>query len=93
MKFEGLSLLMLNADYTGAHAVTESKAISSTINNAIAHLIYSRGNVDRWLTQHLISPSNVPGKSSTNILDRTILDSVAAPSNRHNHLPLADEKL
>ncbi|WP_143065097.1 hypothetical protein [Mucilaginibacter gossypiicola] len=71
MKFEGLSLLMLNADYTGANAVTESRAMSYMISNAIAHLIYSRGNVDHWLTQHLISPSNVPGKSSAKILDRT----------------------
>jgi hypothetical protein len=94
MKFEGLSLLMLNADDTGAaNAVTESGAISHMISNVIAHPIYSQGNVNRWLIQHLIFPSNVPGKSSPKILDRTILDSVAAASNRHTHLPLADKKL
>lgn len=94
MKIEDLSLLMLNAVNTGvANAVAESRAISPLISKADAYRIYGRSNVDRWLTEQLISHFPVPGISSKKFLDRTKLDSVAAGSNRHTYLPVADRKL
>jgi hypothetical protein len=94
MKIEDLSLLMLNAVNTGvANAVAESRAINPLISKADAYRIYGRSNVDRWLTEQLISHLTVPGISSKKFLDRTKLDSVAASSNRHTYLPVADRKL
>lgn len=94
MKIEDLSLLMHNAVQAGvAKAVAESGAISPVISKADAYRIYGRSNVDRWLTEHLISPLNTPGKGSKRFLDRIKLDGVAAASNRHTYLPVADRKL
>lgn len=94
MKIEDLSLLMLNAVNTGvATAVAESGAISSFTSKADAYRLYGQSNVDRWLTEQLIAPLTVPGKSSKKFLDRTKLDSVAAAINRHSYLPVADRKL
>jgi len=94
MKIEDLSLLMHNAVNAGvAKAVAESGAISPVISKADAYRIYGRSNVDRWLTEHLITPLTTPGKGSKRFLDRTKLDGVAAASNRHTYLPVADRKL
>ncbi|NOW95979.1 hypothetical protein [Mucilaginibacter sp. SG564] len=95
MKIEDLSLSMLNAVNTGvANAVAESGVTSSFISKADAYRLYSRSNIDRWLNEQLIAPLTVPGNSSKRkFLERTKLDSVAAASNRHTYLPVADRKL
>ncbi|SHM93142.1 hypothetical protein [Mucilaginibacter sp. OK098] len=94
MEIEDLSLLMLNAVNSGvAKAVAESGVITPFISKADAYRIYGRSNVDRWLTEHLIAPLSAPGKGSKRFLDRIKLDCVAAASNRHTYLPVADRKL
>ena len=94
MNIEEISLLMLNAVNTGvANAVAGNRVISPVISKADAYRIYGRSNVDRWLTEHLITPLTTPRKGSKRFLDRTKLDGIAATSNRHTYLPVADRKL
>jgi hypothetical protein len=83
MKIEDFSLLMLNAVNVGvAKAIAESGVISPLISNADAYRIYVRSNVDRWLTEHQITPLSAPRKGSKRFLDRTKLNGIAATSSK-----------
>ena len=94
MKIEEISLLILHAVRSGvARAVAGHGVTTIRISRGEAYRIYSWSNVDRWLTERLISLLTETGNSSKNFLDRTILESIAASSNRHIYLPVADRKL
>lgn len=91
MKIEEITQLILQAVNAGvAKAVAESRAISPYISQAEAYRKYGRNNVDRWSAERLILPSIKPGAGFKKLFDRTQLESVAATSNRHTYLPVAD---
>jgi hypothetical protein len=94
MKIEDISQLMKNAILRGvAKAVPDHGVISPAISKADAYRLYGRSNVDRWLAEGLIKLSFTPGNTSKRFMDRNKLDSVAAASNRHTYLQVADRKL
>ncbi|QXV63656.1 hypothetical protein INP83_11070 [Mucilaginibacter sp. 21P] len=94
MNIEEISFLMQHAVHRGsAKAVDQCGAITALVSKAEAYRIYGRSNVDRWLKEGLISPMKKPGEKSKLFLDRKKLAGIAAASNRHTYLPVADRKL
>lgn len=91
MKLKDLVILLKNAAEQGtSNALAESGQLQDQISKAEAYRLYGRGNVDRWISEGLISLSVRKGKISLKYLDREKLEAVAASSNRITYLPVAE---
>lgn len=91
MKLKDLVHLLKNAAEQGAsNALTESGQLQEQLTKAEAYRLYGRGNVDRWISEGLISPTTSKGNRSRKCLDRKTLEAVAASSNRITYLPAAE---
>lgn len=91
MKLKDLVILLKSAAEQGtSNALDESGQLKDQINKAEAYRLYGRGNVDRWMSEGLISLSVGKGKISLKYLDREKLEAVAASSNRITYLPVAE---
>lgn len=91
MKLKDLVILLKNAVEQGtSNALAESGQLQDQIGKAEAYRLYGRGNVDRWISEGLISLSVRKGKISLKYLDREKLEAVAASSNRITYLSVAE---
>jgi hypothetical protein len=91
MKLKDLVHLLKNAAEQGsANALEESGQLQDQLTKAEAYRLYGRGNVDRWISEGLISPTTPKGKISRKYLARTKLEAVAASSNRITYMPAAE---
>lgn len=91
MKLKDLVHLLKNAAEQGAaNALAQSGQLQAQLTKAEAYRLYGRGNVDRWISEGLISPVTTKGDHSRKCLDRNILEAVAASSNRITYLPAAE---
>ncbi|KAA8476864.1 hypothetical protein BDE36_1282 [Arcticibacter tournemirensis] len=91
MKLKDLVHLLKNAAEQGAsNALAESGQLQDQLTKAEAYRLYGRGNVDRWISEGLISPATPKGDHSRKCLDRNKLEAVAASSNRITYLPAAE---
>lgn len=91
MKLKDLVILLKNAAEQGtSNALAESGQLQDQMSKAEAYRLYGRGNVDRWISEGLISLSVRKGKISLKYLDREKLEAVAASSNRITYLPVAE---
>lgn len=93
MKVKELSEMMQMAINIGVtKAVTASGVIAPQITKSDAYRTYGRAIVNRWIAEGLLCPSFFPGTTKS-FFDRTKLERIAASSNRHTYLPVADRKL
>lgn len=91
MKLKDLVHLLKNATEQGASkALAESGQLQDQLTKAEAYRLYGRGNVDRWISESLISATSSKGEISRKCLDRKQLEAVAASSNRITYLPVAE---
>lgn len=91
MKLKDLVHLLKNAAEQGtSNALAESGQLQDQLSKAEAYRLYGRGNVDRWISEGLISPTITKGESSRKCLNRKKLEAVAASSNRITYLPVAE---
>lgn len=91
MKLKELVNLLKNATEQGAtNALVESGQLQDQLSKAEAYRFFGRGNVDRWISEGLISPTACNGRSSRKCLDRKKLETIAASSNRITYLPVAE---
>lgn len=91
MKLKELVNLLKNATEQGAtNALSESGQLQVQLSKAEAYRLFGRGNVDRWISEGLISPISCTKKSSRQCLDRIKLETIAASSNRITYLPVAE---
>lgn len=91
MKLKDLVHLLKNAAEQGTStALAESGQLQDQLTKAEAYRLYGRGNVDRWISENLISPDPPKGSHSRKCLDRNKLEAVAASSNRITYLPAAE---
>jgi hypothetical protein len=90
MKLKELFNLLKNATEQGTNnALAESGYFQDQLSKADAYRLFGRGNVDRWISEGLISPSETKTNSRT-CLDRKKLEAIAANSNRTTYLPVAE---
>ncbi|MGE6221160.1 hypothetical protein ACQKCH_15135 [Nubsella zeaxanthinifaciens] len=91
MKLKDLFLLLKDATLEGAgKALAESGQLKEQLCKAEAYRLFGRCNVDRWISEGLISPTNCNERASRKYLDRNKLEAVAATSNRTTYLPVAE---
>ncbi len=91
MKLKDLFTLLKNAAEQGAKkALSESGQLQEQLSKAEAYRLFGRGNVDRWITEGLISPVICKERPSRKYLDRNRLEAIAASSNRITYLPVAE---
>ena len=93
MKLKDFSHLLFNAIHEGvSKALMETSGLPLYISKADAYRTYGRSNVDRWVTEGLITPTTDRNKDSKNFIDRLKLDKVAASCNRITYLPVAERQ-
>lgn len=91
MKQRELPDLFVTATLQGvANALAETGFLSGHITKAQAYRIYGRSDVDRWISEGLLSLVRVQGQVSKKCIDRIQLDRIAASSNRISYLPVAE---
>lgn len=91
MKLKELSSLLKTAVTAGADkALAATRPLKDRLTKADAYRLYGRYNVDRWLSEGLITLSSVYPSISKKTLDRKKLESIAESSNRVTYLPVAD---
>lgn len=93
MKLKEFTHILLSSALTGAgKAIAVNGGLPAHICKAEAYRLYGRSDVDRWIAEGLIVPAATAGKASKKLLDRTILERVAASSNSITYQPVADRK-
>jgi hypothetical protein len=91
MKLKDLVHLLKNAAEQGvSKALAESGQLQDQLTKAEAYRLYGRGNVDRWISEGLISLTTPIGEFPRKCLNRKKLEAVAASSNRITYLPVAE---
>jgi len=94
MKLKELSSLLKMAVTAGADkALLASCQLKDRLTKAEAYRIYGRYNVDRWLSEGLITLTSVRPSISKKTIDREKLEAVAESSNRGTYLPVAERKV
>ncbi|PYF74574.1 hypothetical protein [Pedobacter nutrimenti] len=93
MKLKDLFYLLKNATEQGVNnALLECGQLQEHLSKAEAYRLFGRGNVDRWISEGLISPIQSKERGSRKSLDRNKLEAIAAASNRITYLPVADRQ-
>lgn len=90
MKLKELVNLLKTAAEQGVSNALAESGLQDWLTKADAYRIYGRGNVDRWVSEGLISSHPCEGGTSRKCLDRKELETVAASSNRITYLPVAE---
>ena len=91
MKLKELSSLLKMAVTSGADkALLATCHLKDRLTKAEAYRHYGRNNVDRWLSEGLISFTSVNPSISKKTIDRKKLESIAESSNRVTYLPVAE---
>lgn len=91
MELKELSSLLKIAVTTGANkALAANCQLKDQLTKAEAYRIYGRYNVDRWLSEGLITLTSVNPSISKKTINRKKLESIAESSNRVTYLPVAD---
>jgi hypothetical protein len=84
MKLNEITVLLQQATASGTQKVLQKAAIVKiSYSKSEAYKLYGRLNVDRWLSEQLLQINNKK-------IDRLKLEAVAAKSNRHTYLPVAN---
>jgi len=92
MKLKEFIPQLKNAVQAGAeNALCECGSQQSGCSKAEAYRLFGRSVVDRWFAEGLLTTIANNGKVS-NKIDRTLLERVAAASNRTSYLAVADRK-
>ncbi len=83
LTLDELSKIIADASELGAkRALISTGALKAFLSASQAYKIYGRSNVDRWIKEGLISPQKDGDKNTAVRLDRMLLESIAASSNR-----------
>jgi hypothetical protein len=91
MKLRELSYLLKTAVTAGTDkALVETRPLKDRLTKAEAYRLYGRYNVDRWLSEGLVTHSSVGSSISKKTIDRLKLESIAESSNRVTYLPVAE---
>jgi hypothetical protein len=91
MRLKEFSGIFQTAIMDGANkAFAASGIMQDQLTKAEAYRRYGRDNVDRWLKEGLLKPSNKHAPISPKLIDRAKLESVAETSNRITYLPVAE---
>jgi hypothetical protein len=90
MKLKEFIPQLKNAVQEGASTALSQCAIRETVcSKAEAYRLFGRSDVDRWIAGRLLTPIAKNGNVSK-MIDRIQLERVAAASNRHSYLPVAE---
>jgi hypothetical protein len=91
MKLKEFSFLLKDAVIGGTDkALMESGQLPDTLTKAQAFRLFGRTNVERWISEGLVSLVKVRGGSCKKFIDRLKLESVARASNRITYLPVSE---
>jgi hypothetical protein len=92
MELKDFTRLLKTAVLEGAAiALAKNGGMPAAYTKAEAYRLYGRSDVDRWITEGLITPAIAAGKSSGKCIDRVKLEGIAAASNRITYLS-ADQR-
>lgn len=84
MKLKEFSELLRTAVETGVgKTLSKTAVLPETMTKAEAYRLYGRSQVDRWITEGLLS-------THQKRIDREKLEAIAASSNRITYLPVAE---
>ena len=84
MSIRELTAILNSATAHGTQqAMTVTRLVQDSYSKSNAYQLYGRSNVDRWISEGLITIDNKK-------IDRLKLEAVAAASNRHTYLPVAE---
>lgn len=91
LKSKDLISLLKEAVIAGAEkALVSAGVLVDQISKAEAYRLYGRTDVDRWISENLISLTHRDQQNSKKYLDRKLLEAIASGSNRISYLPVAD---
>lgn len=94
MRHSELTSLLKSAVTAGVEkALDENGTLPTHLGKTEAYRLYGRSDVDRWISEKLLSIKMDVARNSKKLIERKQLESVAASSNRITYLPVVDRKL
>lgn len=86
-----LSTLLKDAVSEGTDKVLNEAGLPGAwVSKAEAYRLYGRYQVDRWIAEGLFAPKGKQQFMTAKGISRQKLEAVAANSNRHTYLPVAE---